>query len=68
MERILEFDLSSRAGIQINLIFNIDIDIDIAIFENSILIWILILLEQYIAQYIGNILLNQYIADIENFR
>ena len=35
-------------GIQINLIFNIDIDI--AIFENSILIWILILLEQYIAQ------------------
>ena len=53
-------------GIQINRIFNIDIDI--AIFENSILIWILILLEQYIAQYIGNILLNQYIADIENFR
>ena len=39
-----------RVGIQINWIFNIDIDI--AIFEKSILIMILILL----VQYIGNIL------------
>ena len=39
-------DLNDDAGIQINLIFNIDIDI--ANFEKSILI--LILLKQYIAQ------------------